>query len=163
MEGFLKSYIVLNIPLFRDSIGDMKRLHHIAIVVDNLEEIIGKYGDGLDIGGISVDEVPSQGVYRAMCSLDNSMIEFVSPLGDNSPVSRFLEKTGGGLHHICLEVDNLEAAIKGAKDAGFRTIGEKPSPIGHGLEAIFLHPASSGGVLLELVAKLETDPDIRSG
>jgi len=141
----------------------MKRLHHIAIAVENLEELVEKYSAGLDIGGISVEEVPSQGVYRAMCRLDNSNIEFVAPLSDDSPITRFLEKTGGGLHHICIEVDNLADAIKGVKDAGFRTIGEEPSPIGHGLEAVFLHPGSSGGVLLELVARVKPNHSRKTG
>ena len=133
----------------------MKRIHHVAIALENLDDALEKYEAGLGITGTPVEEVPAQKVFRAMLQLDNSVLELISPSSPDSPIARFLEKKGGGLHHVCIEVENLTAAVSGMEKAGFRLIESEPSPIGHGMEAVFLHPASSGGVLLELVAKIQ--------
>jgi len=126
------------------------RLNHVAIAVADLSAATATYRDTL---GATVSEpmaLPEHGVTTVFVELPNTKIELLEPLGDNSPITRFLEKnTAGGIHHVCYEVDNIEQAVKKLETEGARILGE-PKIGAHGKPVIFLHPKDFCGTLVEL-------------
>lgn len=93
----------------------------------------------------------SHGVTTVFVEAGNTKFELLLPLGEKSPVQGFLDKNkSGGMHHICLEVDNIQAAVEDLRNKNVRTLSEKPSTGAHGKPVIFLHPKDCGGVLVEL-------------
>jgi methylmalonyl-CoA/ethylmalonyl-CoA epimerase len=107
-----------------------------------------------DILGASVSPqapLPAHGVTTVFINLQNTKLELLQPLGPNSPIQKFLDKnTNGGIHHVCLEVDDITSAMVSLKGAGVRALSETPKIGAHGLPVIFLHPKDCGGVLVEL-------------
>ncbi|VDP09306.1 unnamed protein product [Soboliphyme baturini] len=98
-----------------------------------------------------LQDIPTHGVTTVFVELGNTKIELLHPLGAKSPIAGFLEKnTAGGMHHICLEVDNIEKAVATLKSKGIKCLGEKPSIGAHGKPVMFLHPKSCNGVLIEV-------------
>ena len=130
----------------------IKKVNHIAIVVHNIEEALQVYEGALGLELAEVKEMPEQAVRIAFLPVGESEIELVEPLTAESGVARFLEKRGEGLHHICLEVDDIEAALQDLAAQGIRLIDEQPRQGAHGRVA-FLHPKSAHGVLIELIEK----------
>eukprot|EP01135_Chromosphaera_perkinsii_P004107 Nk52_evm14s270 gene=Nk52_evmTU14s270 len=127
------------------------RLNHVAIAVPDLEKATAFYKNVL--GGKTSDAVAQEehGVTTVFVELGNTKLELLHPLGDKSPIAGFLEKNkSGGMHHICLEVDDIHAAMDHVRAQGVRTLGDKPKIGAHGLPVIFLHPKDCGGVLTEL-------------
>ncbi|MGQ9567252.1 MAG: methylmalonyl-CoA epimerase [Anaerolineae bacterium] len=127
-----------------------KKVHHIGIVVKDLEEAVRDYAGMLGVAPGGTHEVPKQGVRVAFFPVGESRIELVQPTDPESGVSRFLEKRGEGIHHLCLEVEDIRATLADLKAKGVRLIDEEPRQGAEGLVA-FVHPASMHGVLLELV------------
>ncbi|MDH3644489.1 MAG: methylmalonyl-CoA epimerase [Gammaproteobacteria bacterium] len=128
------------------------RLNHVAIVVPDLEAGAALYRNTL---GAEVSEplpLPAQGVTTVFVELPNSKVELLHPLGENSPVANYLEKNPkGGMHHICYEVQDLQAAIAHLVEEGATVLGNGEPSIGaHGLPVIFLHPKDFCGTLIEL-------------
>jgi len=127
------------------------RLNHVALVVDNLEQAVQTWRDTLGATVSDRQALPEHGVTVVFIDLPNTRIELLEPLGDGSPVSRFLEQhTGGGMHHLCLEVSIIaardELTLKGA-----RVLGDGEPKIGaHGNPVLFLHPKDLHGTLVEL-------------
>jgi len=130
----------------------IKKIDHIAIVVRSIEEALQVYEGALGLELTDVKEVPEQAVTVAFLPVGESKIELVEPLTTDGGVARFLEKRGEGLHHICLEVDDIEAALQDLAAQGIRLIDEQPRQGAHGRVA-FLHPKSAHGVLIELIEK----------
>ncbi len=130
----------------------IKKVNHIAIVVHNIEEALQVYEGALGLELAEVKEMPEQAVRIAFLPVGESQIELVEPITAESGVARFLEKRGEGLHHICLEVDDIEAALQDLAAQGIRLIDEQPRQGAHGRVA-FLHPKSAHGVLIELIEK----------
>ena len=128
------------------------RLNHVAIVVADLDAASLLYRDQFGAEVSEKVELPSHGVTTVFVSLPNTKIELLAPLGENSPVSRFLEKnSGGGIHHLCYEVPDVEVAARKLERQGMRILGEgKPSIGAHGKPVIFLHPKDAMGALIEL-------------
>lgn len=128
------------------------RLNHVAIVVADLDAASLLYRDQFGAEVSEKVELPSHGVTTVFVSLPNTKIELLAPLGENSPVSRFLEKNpGGGIHHLCYEVPDVEVAARKLERQGMRILGEgKPSIGAHGKPVIFLHPKDAMGALIEL-------------
>ncbi|MXZ49660.1 MAG: methylmalonyl-CoA epimerase [Rhodobacteraceae bacterium] len=124
-------------------------LNHIAIVVPDLEKATRLYKEVLGGKVSEPDAFPEHGVTVVFVELPNTKIEFLEPLGENSPIAAFLEKNpSGGIHHFCLEVDDVNASMKKVKDEGLRVLG--PPKIGaHGKPVIFLHPKDCLGTLVE--------------
>ena len=133
----------------------IKRIDHIAVVVQNLEAALGVYRDTLGMTLSHVDTIPEQDVRMAFLPGGDSEIELLEPLSQDSGIGRYLAKRGEGLHHICLEVDDIEATLAGLKARGAQLIDETPKRGAHGRIA-FIHPKSAHGVLVEL---LERDRD----
>ena len=128
------------------------RLNHVAIAVPDLEEASELYRMVL---GAEVSEpvpLPEHGVTTVFVNLPNTKIELLHPLGDKSPICRFLEKnTSGGIHHICYEVDDIEEAREQLQLKGIRILGDGEPKIGaHGKPVLFLHPKDFAGTLIEI-------------
>ena len=130
----------------------IKKIDHIAIVVRSIEEALQVFEGALGLELTDVKEVPEQAVRVAFLPVGESKIELVEPLTADGGVVKFLEKRGEGLHHICLEVDDIEAALQDLAARGIRLIDEQPRQGAHGRVA-FLHPKSVHGVLIELIEK----------
>jgi methylmalonyl-CoA epimerase len=131
--------------------GVVKDLHHVAIVVASIAEARKTYVDTLGMTAHEVEHVADQQVNVLVCRAGGQRIELVEPASADSPVSKFLEKRGGGLHHLAYRVDDLEHALGVLKDAGLRLIDESPRPGADGTRVAFVHPRATGGVLTELV------------
>ena len=128
------------------------RLNHIALVVDDLEIAERTWKETLGATVSARQALPEHGVTVVFIDLPNTRIELLEPLGDGSPVSRFLEKhKGGGMHHLCLEVSDIVAARDELINKGARVLGDGEAKIGaHGNPVLFLHPKDMHGTLIEL-------------
>ena len=134
-----------------------KRIDHVAIIVRNLEQALAFYRDTLGIEPSEVKAVPTEQVRIAFLPLGGpggSEIELIEPTTSDSSLTRFLEKRGEGLHHICLEVDDIDAALAEMREQGAPVLDAQPRIAAQG-RAIFLHPKGTNGVLLELLQKPE--------
>jgi methylmalonyl-CoA/ethylmalonyl-CoA epimerase len=125
-------------------------IHHIAIAVHDLEAALDFYRDALGLEVAERREVPEEGVEIAFLPAGEGEIELLRPLNEASGVAQFLEKRGEGLHHVCLAVDDVGAAMEGLRAAGARLLSEEPRVNVHGTRYVFVHPKSAHGVLLEL-------------
>jgi methylmalonyl-CoA epimerase len=127
------------------------KINHLGIATRGIEEALKFWGDALGLENVHTEVVEDQKVRIAMLPLGESRIELLEPTSDDSPISKFLEKRGGGIHHIAVEVDDIEAALEKLKDKGMRLIDESPRIGAEGCLVAFVHPSSANGVLLELV------------
>ena len=127
-----------------------KGLDHVAIVVTDLDAAIQTYRDVLGLELAEIEEVPEQQVKTAIFGHGMGRIELICPTVKTSSVARFLEKRGEGLHHICVEVENIEAALEALKAEGAPLIDASPQPGAGGARVAFVHPKGVHGVLLEL-------------
>jgi methylmalonyl-CoA/ethylmalonyl-CoA epimerase len=127
------------------------RLNHVAIATPDMEQSVAIYRDTL---GATVDapmDLPEFGVTTVFVRLPNTTVELLHPLGDNSPIARFLERNpSGGLHHVCYEVADINAAVATLRSQGLRILDAQPRPGAHGKPVVFLHPKEMAGVLVEL-------------
>ena len=133
----------------------LKRVDHIAIIVRNIEQALVFYRDTLGIMPGEIKEVPTEQVRIAFLPMGGpggSEIELIEPTSANSSLSKFLEKRGEGLHHICLEVDDIDAALAEMQEKGTPVLDKEPRIAAEG-RAIFIHPKAANGVLLELVER----------
>lgn len=127
------------------------KVDHIGIAINGLDEALAVWRDALGLVVEHTEEVAEQGVRVTMLPLGESHIELLQPLTENSPVGKFLEKRGPGIHHIAVRVPDIEAALAQLKEKGTRLIDEKPRVGARGCLVAFVHPSSANGVLLELV------------
>ncbi len=126
----------------------IKKIDHVAIAVKNLEEGVKIWKDmGFKVEYENVDD---QGVRVGIIHLGNVRIEVLEPIKDDSPINKFLEKRGEGLHHLAVEVENIEKSLKALKEMGYRLIDEEPRLGAGGKKIAFVHPKSAR-FLLELV------------
>jgi methylmalonyl-CoA/ethylmalonyl-CoA epimerase len=128
------------------------RLNHVAIAVTDLAAATAKYRDLLGARVSEPQRLPEHGVTVVFVELENSKLELMMPLGENSPIAGFLEKTpSGGVHHLCFEVNDLRSAAETLTAAGARVLGDGRQRIGaHGRPVLFLHPKDFDGTLIEL-------------
>jgi methylmalonyl-CoA/ethylmalonyl-CoA epimerase len=136
----------------KKNISDIGRLNHIAIAVPNLEKAALTWEIALGASVSSPQALPEHGVTLVFIESPNSKVELLEPLGENSPIKKFLEKNpNGGIHHICYEVKNLISASEKLKSAGARILGDGSPKIGaHGNPVLFLNPSDFSGTLIEL-------------
>lgn len=127
----------------------LKKISHIGIAVKSLEEAIPLYRDvyGLELEGI--EEVPGEKVRVAFFPLGETRLELLEPTSPESPIAKFIEKRGEGIHHIAYEVDQLEEKLSQFKENGIQLIHEQPKPGAHNMLIAFAHPKATGGVLTE--------------
>lgn len=127
------------------------KINHLGIATKGIDEALKFWGDALGLENVHTEVVEDQKVKVAMLPLGESRIELLEPTSADSPISKFLEKRGGGIHHIAVEVDDIEQSLQKLKDQGMRLIDEKPRIGAEGCLVAFVHPSSANGVLLELV------------
>ena len=139
----------------------MKKIDHIAIAVNSLEESVKVYTSLLGVEP-ELETISAEKVNTAIYDLNGVSLELIAPIGDDSPISKFLKLRGEGLHHVCLKVDRLQETIDELKEKGIEIIDETPKNGVGGKKIVFLHPKSTGGVLFELnsaLKKKEKDED----
>lgn len=139
--------------------GLLLDLHHVAIVVKSIEDARESYVKGLGLVPGETEHVPGQKVNVLICHGGTQRIELVEPASPDSPVTKFLEKRGGGLHHLAWRVADLEEVLARLKARGTALIDEEPRAGAHGMRIAFLHPKATGGVLTELVELPADDPE----
>ena len=125
-------------------------IDHIGIAVKSIDDALKFWETGLGIKCTGVEEVAEQKVKTAFLPLKDSEVELLEPTGDDSPVAKFIEKKGEGIHHLAIRVDDLEKALAELKEQGVRLIDERPRKGAGGAMIAFIHPSATGGVLLEL-------------
>ena len=126
------------------------KINHLGVAVSSLDEALQFWRDGLGLELEEVEIVEDQGVRVAMLPAGESRIELLEATGAETPVGKFLSKRGAGLHHLCVEVADIAAKLTELKARGVRLIDEQPRRGAGGALVAFVHPASTGGVLLEL-------------
>jgi methylmalonyl-CoA/ethylmalonyl-CoA epimerase len=127
------------------------KIEHIGIATAKLDEALKFWRDALGLEVVHVEEVAEQGVRVAMLPLGEPRIELLEPTHDGSPVAKFMAKRGPGIHHVAVRVEDIGATLEHLKAQGARLIDESPRVGAAGCLVAFVHPASAGGVLLELV------------
>jgi methylmalonyl-CoA/ethylmalonyl-CoA epimerase len=125
------------------------KIDHIAIAVNDVEESAKVYQEALGVDSVEFETVESEGVKIAIIHLENARIELMQPTNDTSPIKKFLEKKGQGLHHLALETDNIEGEVERMEGCGIQFLG-KIRPGSAGTKVTFIHPKSLYGVLTEL-------------
>ena len=125
-------------------------LDHIAVAVPDLTEAIRRFTEDLGLELAGTEDVPSAQTRTAFVPLPATRIELVHPLDGKGPIQTFLEKRGGGLHHLCFRTNDLDGDVARLKAKGYRFTTDGPTPGAHGTRVIFVHPKSFGGVLVEL-------------
>jgi len=129
--------------------SNIKKINHVAIVVKDIEKSLEFWETALGFKLNHVEDVPSQASKVAFIPVGESEIELVQPTTEDSGLAGYLEKRGEGLHHLCVEVDDIEAKMQELKDAGVRLINDAPQVL-PGRKMAFIHPKSASGVLVEL-------------
>jgi methylmalonyl-CoA/ethylmalonyl-CoA epimerase len=128
----------------------IKKVNHIAVVVPDLDGAMNFWVDALGLKLSHKEHVASQAVDVAFLPVGDSKIELIQPIDNESGVARYLAKKGPGMHHICFEVDDIEAALARLKEADVQLINEVPTVGADGRKFAFIHPKSANGVLVEL-------------
>ncbi len=128
------------------------KLNHVAIVVPDLAAAGDLYRDAFGARVSAPLELPEHGVTTVFVELPNTKIELLHPLGEHSPIAKFLQRNpAGGMHHLCYEVDDIQRAVERLAGEGMRILGDGKPKIGaHGKPVVFLHPADAVGTLIEL-------------
>ncbi len=128
----------------------IKRIHHLAIAVREMEPALRFWQEALGLELTDQRRVAAEGAEIAFFNLEGGEIELVRPTEPESGLTRFLEKRGPGMHHVCLEVEGLDEILESLKERGVRLINEAPRLGENGRRYAFIHPESTGGVLVEL-------------
>ncbi len=128
------------------------KINHVAIVVEDIDDAMGFWHDGLGLEIEHIKDVPDQESRVAFLPLGETEIELVEPTSDNSGVARYLMKRGPGLHHVCFEVEDIHESLEHLRRKGIRLINETPRSGAGGRLYAFIHPESTNGVLVELYA-----------
>jgi methylmalonyl-CoA/ethylmalonyl-CoA epimerase len=128
----------------------IKRIDHVAVLVDDLDKTLAFWQEALGLQLTHVEDVPAEKSRVAFLPVAGSEIELVQPTTSDSGLARYLEKRGAGMHHICLEVDDLAGMLAQLKEKGVQLINETPMMGSGGRQYAFIHPKSANGVMVEL-------------
>ena len=126
------------------------RLDHIAIAVPDLQAAIARFADDFGLQLAGTEDVPTEHTSTAFLPIEGTQIELIHPMDGQGSVQKFLDKRGGGIHHLCFESDDIDADMKRLTAKGYRFLSDAPKPGAHGTRVAFIHPKSAGGVLIEL-------------
>ncbi|MGY0694589.1 methylmalonyl-CoA epimerase [Virgibacillus sp. FSP13] len=132
-----------------------KKISHIGIAVQSIDDTISFYTDTLGLELEAVEEVESEGVKVAFLTIGETRFELLEPLSETSPIKKFLDKKGEGVHHIALAVDNIDERLEQYKNGGIKLINEEAKPGAHNSQIAFIHPKAANGVLFELCQENE--------
>lgn len=128
----------------------IKAINHVAVVVEDMEKSLAFWRDALGIKLHELRDVPAEKSQVAFLPLAGAEVELVMPTTDDSGIAKYLAKRGQGMHHLCLEVDDIEGMMAQLKAKNIRLINEEPRVAADGKKYAFIHPESTGGVLVEL-------------
>ncbi len=131
----------------------LKKVDHLGIAVKSLDEAISFYEQALGLKCQKIEEIESQKVKTAFFTVGQTHIELLEPTSEDSPIAKFLQKNGDGLHHVAYYTDDIQDQLNKAKEAGCKLINPEPVPGAGGKKVAFLHPKSTYGVLTELCTK----------
>lgn len=154
----IHSRICLNENAFLGG-GNMNKIDHIGIAVHSIDNIKAFYESQLGLLCLGIEKVENQGVKVAFFQCGDSKIELLEPLNNSSPVAKFLQKRGEGIHHIAFGVGSIEDRIQELKERGIKMIDHEPRLGAGGASIAFLHPSSTAGVLYELCEKKPTEEE----
>jgi methylmalonyl-CoA epimerase len=129
------------------------KISHLGIATKNIDEALKFWQDALGLESVHTETVEDQKVRVAMLPIGDTRIELLEATADDSPIAKFVEKRGGGIHHVAVEVDNIEESLAKLKQTGARLIDESPRLGAENCLVAFVHPSSANGVLLELIEK----------
>ncbi len=127
-----------------------KKIAHVGIAVKSLDDWIPYYRDVLGLEYLGSEELVEQNMKIAFFKIGESKIELIAPTSEDSPISKFIEKRGGGIHHLAVSVDDIEVDLSKHLELGSQLIDEKPRIGAHNTKIAFVHPKSTGGALIEL-------------
>jgi methylmalonyl-CoA epimerase len=127
------------------------KINHIGLATAGIEEALRVFGEGLGLEVTGEEDIPGDMTRVTFAPLGESRLEFLEPIDGEGPVQKFLEKRGPGIHHICLEVEDLPGMLDRLRSLGVELVDEQPRPGAHGTMVAFVHPKSANGVLVELV------------
>ena len=125
-------------------------VHHVAVVVEDMEKSLSFWRDGLGMELHELRDVPAEKSQVAFMPLAGAEVELVMPTTDDSGIAKYLAKRGAGMHHICLQVDDIASMLTQLKEKNIRLINEEPRKADDGKQYAFIHPEATGGVLVEL-------------
>jgi len=128
----------------------VKQINHVAVVVDDMDNALSFWRDALGMELHGLRDVPAEKSQVAFRPLPGSEVELVQPTTDDSGIAKYLARRGPGMHHICLEVDDIDEMMSHLKSKGVRLINEEPRTAADGKKYAFIHPESTSGVLVEL-------------
>jgi len=131
------------------------RIDHVGVAVEDLDEAVALYEQRFAIELVHRETLESQGVEAVLLDVGENHVELLRPLAEDTPVGRFVAKRGAGLHHVAYQVSDIDAELQRLRDEGIRLIDEQPRTGIRNSRVAFLHPASSGGVLTEIVEPAE--------
>jgi methylmalonyl-CoA epimerase len=134
-----------------------EKIDHLGIAVFSIEKALPFYQGPLGLTVIHEEIIPDQKVRAVFLQVGESTIELLEPTDAESPIARFIEKRGEGIHHVAYQVTDIRAKLKEAKEAGIRLIDEEPRPGGHGKLIAFLHPKDTHGVLTEYCQRVDAE------
>lgn len=134
----------------------IKKVHHVGVVVHDMEQAMGFYRDLLGLHVHKIETIEDQGVKAALLTLGDTEIELLQPMVADNGVARYLERKGEGLHHVCFEVDDVESSLVSLKQRGTEMIDQQ-TRIGLAGRICFLHPSAMDGALVELCQPIEDD------
>lgn len=129
----------------------ISHIDHIAITVHRINDVKDFYEEALGLAISHIEEMPERGIRTAFITVGQTMIELIEPMHEQSEISASLATRGPGLHHVAFRTENIEKASENAKNQGVRLIYDTPRPGAHNTSVNFIHPKSTGGVLVELV------------
>jgi methylmalonyl-CoA epimerase len=133
----------------------LSSIDHVGVAVEDIDAALALYRDALGMPLVHRETVVEQGVDAALVDVGDGHVELLSPLGPDTPVGRFLARQGPGLHHVAYRVADVEQTLRALAGAGLRLIDEQPRNGIRGSRVAFVHPASTGGVLTEIVQPAE--------
>jgi methylmalonyl-CoA/ethylmalonyl-CoA epimerase len=126
-------------------------IDHIGVAVEDIDAALSMYRDKLGMPLVHRETITAQGVHAALLDVGDTHVELLQPTGPETAVGKFLARRGPGMHHVAYRVEDVEGTIRALAEAGLRLIDERPRPGIRGSRVAFLHPASTGGVLTEIV------------
>jgi methylmalonyl-CoA epimerase len=133
----------------------LSSIDHVGVAVEDIDAALALYRDALGMPLVHRETVAEQGVHAALLDIGDGHVELLAPLGPDTPVGKFLARNGPGLHHVAYRVGSVEETLQTLAAAGLRLIDEKPRLGIRGSRVAFVHPASTGGVLTEIVQPAE--------
>ena len=129
-------------------------IEHLGIAVESIDKSAPFWKHILQIAHRSTEDVIDQGVITDIYDTGNGKVELLESMGDDTPIGKFLNNRGPGIHHVCFEVRDINSAIKELKENNINILSEKPTMGAEGYKVVFIHPKSTGGVLVELAEKV---------